>query len=124
MISKDILPKLIGARIRQIRLSLGLTQENLAEKADMDFTSIGAAERGVRNLSLNSLARVADGLGVPIEELVSLPKDTRQVNLEKETAMQELQMLAKDMDIEQLKFILEIVKAASEYFQRQSASQG
>jgi transcriptional regulator with XRE-family HTH domain len=101
-----------------------LTQENLAEKADMDFTSIGAAERGVRNLSLKSLARVADALGVPMEELVSLPQNTRRVNLEKETVMQELQMLAKDMDIEQLKLILEIVKAANEYFKKQSASQG
>ena len=118
MSSVDDLPKLIGARIRQIRLSLGLTQENLAEKADMDFTSIGAAERGVRNLSLKSLARVADALGIPIEELVSLPKDTRQINLEKETAMQELQMLAKDMDVEQLKLILEIVKAVSDYFKK------
>jgi transcriptional regulator with XRE-family HTH domain len=123
MNSIDSLPKLIGARIRQIRLSLGLTQENLAEKADMDFTSIGAAERGVRNLSLKSLARVADALGVPIEELVSLPQNTRRVNLEKEMVMQELQMLAKDMDTEQLKLILEIVKAANDYFKKQSASQ-
>ncbi len=124
MNSIDVLPKLIGAKIRQIRTHLGWTQEYLAEKADMDFTSIGAAERGVRNLSLKSLARVAEALGVPIEDLVRLPKGTRQVNLEKETAMQELQMLAKDMDIEQLKLILEIVKAASDYFKKQSAFQG
>ncbi len=120
MNSIDALPRLIGTRIRQIRLNRGWTQGNLAEKADMDFTSIGAAERGVRNLSLKSLARVADALGVPIEELVSLPRDTRQVDLEKEAAIQELQILAKEMDSEQIKFVLEIVKAAGAYFKREN----
>jgi len=41
---------------------LGLLKEEVAEKAGMDFTSIGAAERGVRSLSLKSLARVAKAL--------------------------------------------------------------
>jgi len=122
MNSIDSLPKLIGSRIRQIRLNLGLTQENLAEKADMDFTSIGAAERGVRNLSLKSLARVADALGVPIEELVRLPRDAR-ISSEKEIAMHEVRVLLKDMDLEQIKLILEIVKSANKYFKKQSASQ-
>jgi transcriptional regulator with XRE-family HTH domain len=122
MIPVDTLPKLIGAKIRQIRTRLGWTQEYLAEKADMDFTSIGAAERGIRNLSLKSLARVADALSVPIEELVRLPKDTR-ISSEKEIAIHEVRVMLKDMDLEQLKLILEIVKAANDYFKKQSASQ-
>ena len=120
MNSIDALPQLIGTRIRQIRINRGWTQENLAEKADMDFTSIGAAERGVRNLSLKSLARVADALGVQIEELVRLPGDARQVDLKKEAAIQELQVLVKEMDSEQIKFVLEIVKAASAYFKKEN----
>lgn len=123
MIPIDSLPKLIGAKIRQIRTRLGWTQEYLAEKADMDFTSIGAAERGVRNLSLKSLARVADALSVPIEELVRLPKDAR-ISSEKEIAIHEVTVLLKDMNLEQIKLILEIVKSANEYFKKQSASQG
>jgi transcriptional regulator with XRE-family HTH domain len=123
MIPVDTLPKLIGAKIRQIRTRLGWTQEYLAEKADMDFTSIGAAERGIRNLSLKSLARVADALSVPIEELVRLPKDTR-ISSEKEIAIHEVRVMLKDMDLEQIKLILEIIKAANEYFKKQSASQG
>ena len=123
MIPSDTLPKLIGAKIRQIRTRLGWTQEYLAEKADMDFTSIGAAERGVRNLSLKSLARVADALSVPIEELVRLPKDTR-ISSEKEIAIHEVRVMLKDMDLEQIKLILEIVKATNNYFKKQGASQG
>jgi len=89
----------------------------------MDFTSIGAAERGVRNLSLKSLARVADALDVPIEELVCLPRDA-QINPEKEIAMHEVRVLLKDMDLEQIRLVLEIVKASNEYFKKQSASRG
>ena len=117
MIPIENLPKLIGAKIRKIRTRLGWTQEYLAEKADMDFTSIGAAERGVRNLSLKSLARVADALNVPIEELVRLPRDA-QISSEKEIAIHEVRVLLKDMNQEQIKLILEIVKAASDYFKK------
>jgi len=120
MNSIDALPQLIGTRIRQIRINRGWTQENLAAKAGMDFTSIGAAERGVRNLSLKSLARVADALGVTMAELVSLPGDARQVDLEKEAATQKLQMLIKEMDSKQIKFVLEVVKAAGAYFKKEN----
>lgn len=118
MNSVDDLPKLIGGRIRQIRTHLGWTQDELGKKAGLDFTSIGAAERGVRNLSLKSLARVANALDVPMEDLVRLPKDTQEVDMEREMVMQELQMLVKDMDLKQIKFILKIVKAADAYFKR------
>jgi len=59
----------------------------------------------------------------PIEELVSLPKDTR-ISSEKEIAIHEVRVLLKDMNLEQIKLILEIVKAANEYFKKQGASQG
>jgi len=52
---------------------LVLLKEEVAERAGMDFTSIGAAERGARSLSLKSLAKVARALDVPIEELVRFP---------------------------------------------------
>ena len=74
-------------------------------------------------LSLKSLARVADALSVPIEELVRLPKDTR-ISSEKEIAIHEVRVMLKDMDLEQIKLILEIVKATNNYFKKQGASQG
>ncbi|MEK7275526.1 MAG: hypothetical protein AAB110_09735, partial [Candidatus Desantisbacteria bacterium] len=70
-----------------------------------DFTSIGAAERGVRNLSLKSLHRVAQALGVPIEELVCLPKKE-----EKDLTIEECIVLIKDLDKAKLKFIIEFIK--------------
>jgi len=103
--------KLIGARIREIRKAQGMTQEEVAERAEMDFTSIGAAERGVRNLSLKGLFRVAKALKVSLEELVRLPQDTSiLLDKDKKIAILRLETLIKDMEAEELNFILEIVE--------------
>ncbi|MFH1563707.1 MAG: helix-turn-helix transcriptional regulator [Nitrospirota bacterium] len=102
--------KFVGKRIREIRKNLGLTQEQVAEKAGMDFTSIGAAERGVRGLSLKSLYRIAQALEVPIEEIVCLPKKE-----EKDLTIDELTVLIKDLDKTKLKFILDFIKLFRDY---------
>ncbi len=58
-----------GLAVRRAREAKGLTQEKLAERADLDSTYISGIERGVRNASLLSLVRVAKGLGMPLAKL-------------------------------------------------------
>jgi len=58
-----------GLAVRRTREAKGLTQERLAERADLDPTYISGIERGVRNASLISLVRVAKGLGIPLAKL-------------------------------------------------------
>ena len=58
-----------GRNVRQRRENKGLTQEALAEKADLDRTYISDVERGARNLSLTSILRIAKGLGTTVSEL-------------------------------------------------------
>ncbi len=60
--STTIDTKIIGRKIRELRKKKKLTQEDLGERAGLDYTSIGAAERGERNLSVRSLLRVAEAL--------------------------------------------------------------
>ena len=57
----DIL-KLFGERVRDIRKIQGLSQEKLAEKADLHNTYIGGIERGERNLSLKNIEKIAIAL--------------------------------------------------------------
>jgi transcriptional regulator with XRE-family HTH domain len=54
----------LGKAVRQKRLSLGLSQEALAERADLHWTYIGGIERGERNVSLVNIVRIARALGV------------------------------------------------------------
>ncbi len=58
-----------GERVRNLRKSAGLSQEKLAEISDLHRTYISGVERGERNPSLLSLARIAQALGLPLEEL-------------------------------------------------------
>jgi len=61
----------LGRNLRAIRLDRGLSQEDLAEVLHVHRTYIGGLERGERNVSLRSLERLAEGLGVWPEQLLS-----------------------------------------------------
>lgn len=65
------LQKAFGNRLRELRTSSGLTQQQLAQKARMDYKYLGALERGERNPTLFNIGRVADALGVPAGDLLS-----------------------------------------------------
>lgn len=54
----------LGARVRKRRSELGLSQMAVADRIGLHFTFVSEVERGERNLSLASLLRLAEGLGV------------------------------------------------------------
>jgi len=62
--------KPLGQTIRVRRDALGLTQEQLAEKAGLHWTFISGVERGIRNISILKLHRIATSLGVRLRDLV------------------------------------------------------
>jgi transcriptional regulator with XRE-family HTH domain len=59
----------LGKSIRKQRTALGLSQKVLAAKARLDPGYISDIERGVRNVSLLSVARIAKALGTSAEAL-------------------------------------------------------
>lgn len=61
--------KEFGAAVKSERIRLGLSQETLAERADLHRTYITDIERGVRNLSLETIYKIADALGVSVGSL-------------------------------------------------------
>lgn len=63
------LRKDLGQRIRQLRKAKGWTQQELAERADLDWKYFGAIERGERNPTLDNIGKVAQGLGVDVHHL-------------------------------------------------------
>ena len=58
-----------GQNMRKQREAKGLTQEVLAERAELDRTYISDVERGVRNVSMLSMLRIAKALGSTVSEL-------------------------------------------------------
>jgi len=63
--------KRLGDRIREERLRLNLTQADLAEAINISNTYMGAIERGERSLTLDTLVRLVNRLGVTIDYMLS-----------------------------------------------------
>jgi len=63
------LKKEFGSVIKAKRNQLGLSQEALAERADLHRTYVTDIERGTRNLTLESISKLARALGVTLSEL-------------------------------------------------------
>lgn len=63
--------KRLGQRIREERQHLNLTQADLAEAIDISDTYMGAIERGERGLTLDTLVRLSNRLGVTVDYLLS-----------------------------------------------------
>ena len=62
---KDI-NDIFGKNVRFHRLKRKISQEKLAELADLHRTYIGAIERGERNVSLRNVQKIAFALDVPV----------------------------------------------------------
>lgn len=62
--------KKLGAHIKALRKSKGLTQKQLGNAIDMDFQNVYRLERGLRNASYLTLRDLAAGLGVSLSELL------------------------------------------------------
>jgi transcriptional regulator with XRE-family HTH domain len=67
---KTPLQEVFGNLVRSRRLQMKLTQEELAERADMHFTYVSSTERGERNISLSNIKRLADALGCSMRDLM------------------------------------------------------
>ncbi|MGN6503385.1 MAG: helix-turn-helix domain-containing protein [Pseudolysinimonas sp.] len=67
------LQRIAGANIRAIRKQRGVSQEQLADALGVHRTYMGGVERGERNLTLRSLERLAERMGVDPVSLLQRP---------------------------------------------------
>ena len=63
--------KILGKRIREERIRIGLTQEQVAEFIDVSTTYIGFIERGERSVTLEKLILLADCFHISIDSLIN-----------------------------------------------------
>ena len=61
---EGVLQAVVGANIRRVRLLQGLSQESFGEAVGWHRTLVGSVERGERNLTMKSVERISDRLGV------------------------------------------------------------
>jgi transcriptional regulator with XRE-family HTH domain len=68
-IKNDEVIKAFGRRLRDLRISNGLSQERLANEAEVPLSQVGRIERGEINPTLSSINVLAKALKVEIKEL-------------------------------------------------------
>ena len=64
-----MIAKQLGDRIKELRKETGLSQEKFALKIDMDRTYFATVESGKRNISLQNIEKIANGLNITIVAL-------------------------------------------------------
>ena len=69
MLKKTISIK-FGKKVREIRISQNISQEQLAHLADLHRTYIGMVERAEKNITLVNIEKIANALNVNITELL------------------------------------------------------
>lgn len=62
--------RLFAVNLRRVREAAGISQEELADRANLDRTYVSGCERGVRNPTLRSVEKIARALSVPPSELL------------------------------------------------------
>jgi transcriptional regulator with XRE-family HTH domain len=73
-----------GQAVRKTREAAGLSQEELAHRSGLHRTYVSDVERGTRNLSLWTVKRLCDALGMPASRILAMveeksPLSTRAV---------------------------------------------
>lgn len=100
----------IGIRVRQFRNTLGITQQELAERSGQEASNISHIERGTTKLSLPTLVKIANALNVSADDLLcgSIPAA-------KEAFDREAALILSDCTLEERKIIIGTLRTLREH---------
>ena len=99
----------IGARIKEVRVSKNLTQENLAEKVNVSVAFLSRIERGSSRINLKRLNQICDCLNVSEGYILNGSASNSSEYLDKE-----FNELLKNCSPEKKKMIYNVAKAIVE----------
>jgi transcriptional regulator with XRE-family HTH domain len=109
----------LGKRIRDERLLLRLTIEQLAEKIEKSGNFVGQIERNESKPSLETLVDIANALGTTIDSLL---KDN--IHADKDNVIREIETLLYSTDNSGKLFILDVVKRYAYHHSKNSGERG
>ena len=103
--------KRLGTRIREERKRLNLTQAQLAEAVEISDTYMGAIERGERSLTLDTLVRLVNRLGVTIDYLLSDSVMDSDTNI-----MEQFKQIMDGQPLERKQMAINVLRTIFSYF--------
>lgn len=112
---------ILGKKIKETRLKLGLTQEGLGKRAKLHYSYIGQVERGNKVPSIKTLKRIASALNISVESL--LYQEASRKNSDEDILVRELVNAVRDCPPGELKLILGIVRQLRRYLAETSGAE-
>lgn len=104
--------KRLGKRIREERRRLNLTQAQLAEDIDISDTYMGAIERGERSLTLDTLVRLVNRLGVTVDYMLSDSVSDNDSNI-----MEQFKQIIDCQPLGRKQMAINVLRAIFSYFE-------
>ena len=101
----------LGERIREGRLRLHLTQAQLAEAVDISDTYMGAIERGERSLTLDTLVRLVNRLGVTVDYLLADSVSDSDANI-----MEQFKQIIDQQPLDRKQMAINVLRTIFSYF--------
>ncbi|KWX69440.1 transcriptional regulator [Paenibacillus riograndensis] len=100
----------VGDRIRAIRKTKELTQQQLAELSNLDDAYIGGVERGERNFSIDTLEKIVVALKIQPMELFQNHDDLNEVEAAQRRAIDEYAVTVSELSVKQINTLNRIVR--------------
>ncbi len=104
--------KRLGQRIREERQRLNLTQAQLAEEINISDTYMGAIERGERSLTLDTLVRLVNRLGVTVDYMLSDSVSDNDSNI-----MNQFKQIIDHQPLERKQMAVNVLRTIFSYFE-------
>ncbi|MFC4306221.1 helix-turn-helix domain-containing protein [Cohnella boryungensis] len=105
----------VGTKIRMFRKNRGLTQEQLGEKVQQPQSYLGGIERGEKNISLDTIDKISNALGIRPVDLFSAYPETGRKNDEEKLA-DAITLLLKSRSVGEIKVILKLIEDVLKVF--------
>ena len=105
--------KRLGLRIKEERLRLNLTQAQLAEAVDISNTYMGAIERGERSLTLDTLVRLVNRLGITVDYLLSDSVSNSDANI-----LNQFKQITDNHPLERKQLAINVLRTMFAYFNK------
>lgn len=109
--------RIICANIKDVRKSKGLTQEELAEKCDLHTSYLAGVERGERNITIQTLDKIAQGLEIsPIDLLKFEQLNIDEQYFNKQEKLNVLLNIVNDFNENEISRIINIVQEIKQMY--------
>lgn len=103
----------IGSRVREVRLSLDMTQSEVSEASGVGVKTISRIERAEQGVTFENIARIAEALDVPFREFTDIEQDNQEIR--KEGQLRAFFRLLEDATPDEVSILYDLAKSLQEH---------